>query len=90
MKPFLCRIASGITLFINWIISLIGSLFNEGKFVRRSIVLFAMLEIHKAVGTSLPRLDDGNLVTALIAVIGILSTALAFYTVERNRSGKDV
>ena len=81
----LCRLAKGIRLTFDYILDMIESMFNEHKLVRRSIVLFAMYEIDYALRASLPRIVEGNLVTALIAVIGILSTALAFYTIERNR-----
>lgn len=82
------KLANSIKLIFNFFLDLIESLFNEHKLVRRIIVIFAMYEINFAVQDSLPRLNDGNLVTALLGVIGILSTALAFYTVERNRDDK--
>ena len=81
----LCKIANGIRLSMTWFIDIIDGIFNRGKLVRRIIVIFAIYEINYAVQESLPRLDDGNLVTALMGVIGILATVLAFYTVERNR-----
>jgi hypothetical protein len=81
----LCRVALGFRMLFDYLFSLIESLFNEHKLVRRAIVLFAMYEIDYAVRISLPRLNEGNLVASLLGVIGILATALAFYTIERNR-----
>ena len=89
MTPFLCRIANGISLTVKWIIAIVGSLFNEGKLVRRSIVFFAMCEIHYVIHYQMPRLDGVYLQIVIIAVIGMLATVLAFYTNERNRDDKN-
>lgn len=88
MKPILCRIATGITLGFNWFISLFGSLFNAGKMVRRSIVYFAMYEIHFVIHSQMDRLEGLYLQIVIIAVIGMLATVLHFYTTDRNQDDK--
>lgn len=88
MKPILCRIANGITRSFEWVISLINSLFNEGKAVRRLIVLFALYEIHYVIHFEMPRLEGTDLQIVIIAVIGMLATGLGFYIKDRNVDDK--
>ena len=83
----LCRIASGIRMSFDWFMSMIDALFNEHKFVRRVIVFWAMLIISWAVLHVIPRLNDGNLLTAFSFVIGLLATMIAFYQWIRNKDG---
>lgn len=83
----LCRISLGIRMAFDWFMSMIDALFNKHKFVRRTIVFIALGLITWTVLNAIPRLEQGHLLSALIAVIGILGSAIAFYQWLRTRDG---
>ena len=87
MKPFLCRIAKGIRLVFDWLMSMVDALFNKHRLVRRIIVFIALALITFSVYVIIPKLDGGNAVTALGLVIGILTPVLAFYKWQRDKDG---
>lgn len=81
----LCRLANGIRLTFDWLMSMFDALFNKHKLMRRTIVFWAMLLITWAVLNSMPRLEGGHLLSGLIAIIGILGTAITYYQWSRNQ-----
>jgi len=83
----LCRISLGIRMTFDWFMGMVDALFNKHKFVRRSIVFWALLVITWSILHALPRLEAGNLLTAFGLVIGILATVIGFYQWLRNRDG---
>lgn len=83
----LCRLATGIKLTFSWFMSMIDDLFNKHKFVRRIIVFWALAVITWAIWHTFPRLESSNLLSAFLAVVGLLSVAIGFYQWLRNRDG---
>ena len=79
------RLFTAIKGGFDFIMSLVDDLFNEHKLVRRTIVFWSMLLITWAVLSSIPRLDGGHLLSALLGIIGILGTAITFYQWSRNQ-----
>ena len=67
--------------------SMVDDLFNKHKLVRRMIVFVALGLIAFTVYVVIPKLEGGHAVSGLVAVIGILGTAIGFYQWLRNKDG---
>ena len=72
-------------MLIDWAIDIIDALFNRGKLVRRTIVLWSLCLISWAVYVIVPKLTGGESVTALGLIIGIFSPITVFYIYLRNK-----
>jgi len=68
------------------ILSFFDRLFNKHKFVRRAVVVWAILAISWTMYVIIPSLEtDGSKTTVLGIVIGLLASAIGFYKWSRTK-----
>lgn len=87
MKPFLCRIAEGFKLLIEFILGIFDSLFNKHKLIRRTIIIWLLAVLTYILISMMNLLTPELMVSVYNKTLAAFGAFTGFYVYLRNKDG---